>query len=567
MISFPQQQSLSRRAFLTSSAATLALSGCSQSMLGSSSLAENGFDAERLVAAIKSNQIVFEPVRDRLVPVVKCPHRVPLHRIAKTARQAVVAIEDRRFYSHRGFDPLAMPAVIAGGFARGGSTITMQLIKNTILSPVRDPARKVEELRLASHIEKHLSKDQILVYYLNFVNFGHLHGGVPINGIETASRYYFGRTAADIDLYQSAVLAGMLRAPNRLKPTDHPEASHDRAIEVLRQMVEQNMISSTQMEEALRSRRPRGTAEALFAETRDFAQWVLSEVRREHPGFTPRPYTRVLITLQGETQFRAREALDRQMKKSVAPSAQAAFVTLSPSGRIACMIGQRDYAAANLNYATQTRRQPASTFKAIVYLAALEEGAVTHSRKLTADFATSENHPARQLYAKVGAERVVAYARQLGVESLLRADPSLALGASETTLLEMTSAFTAFASRGFPGRPFGYFGIIENGSVWWWTRGPNRRRVFGETRARQMHEMLRAVVTDGTGKLAASLGECAGKTGTTSGPRDAWFIGYTPKHVSGLWIGMPNNAVMDRRMTGSTAAGIWAQIEKALPAE
>lgn len=565
------QPTISRRSVLLGVGAALSLGATSSG--GAAQTDSVPLTPEHLVTAVKANQIVFEPSPSGsgLITTVKCGQRVTLDDVAKTARLALVATEDRRFFSHRGFDPLTIPSVLAGGIRRGASTLTMQLVKNTVLSPVRSYdwfylrlKAKLDEVSVAYMLEECTQKEEILQHYLNAVNFGHLPGGVPITGIETAARYYFGRTAGDLDLYQSAVLAGILKAPSRLNPRDHPEATHERAAVVLGLMTDQGMISHAQADKALRSRRRRGTVEPMFVEARDFVGWVLTSVKRDVPGFRAKPYSRVLITLQGETQFRARDTLD-SMVAAGDSRADAAFVSMAHSGRVVSMVGQRDYEKSQLNYAVDTLRPAASTFKAVVYLTALERGVERVSNGLITDFAKSHAPRAKELASKAGGDNVIAMARKLGITSPLRDDGNLALGGSGVSLLEMTSAYTAFASLGMLASSFGYVGIIEDGRMISWRGSPSTHRVFSEGRGEEMHRLLRAVVTQGTGAPARRVPEAAGKTGTSVGPRDAWFIGYTPKHVSGVWVGHPDNTPMPAHLDGTAAAEIWASVEQSLP--
>ena len=267
--------------------------------------------------------------------------------------------------------------------------------------------------------------------------------------------------------------------------------------------------------------------------------------------------------LRSSSQADAETALKESVDALPGDATETGYVIMGKDGQVAVLIGQLDYSSRQLNFVTQTKRQPASTFKPFVYAAALEGGVVEPSDELTVALARSDNDEPRRLARLVGTGPIMELARRFGINSTLRADKSLALGTSEVSLLELTSAYVPFRNGGSAVRPYGYYGVTSGNQVRSWT-SPALRREIDSKLANTMREMLRAVVVEGTGMPAKNVEDAAGKTGTSDGNRDAWFIGMNSTHVSGIWIGNPDNSRM-RGVDGADAARIWARIETALP--
>ena len=483
---------------------------------------------------------------------------------------AFLAIEDRRFYSHWGIDPRSIARAVwsnlTGGPTQGGSTITQQLAKFTFLTPKRTLGRKAREALIAFWLEAWLTKDEILERYLSNAYFGD-----NTYGLRAASLHYFYRQPENLTPAQAAMLAGLVQAPSRLAPTRNPELAEKRMKLVLNAMVATGRMTER---EARATRAPRidvRTRNTLPTGTY-FADWALPEARK----LSDVGYSRQTIatTLDARLQAIARRVTSRgELGK-----AQVALVAMRPNGQVVAMIGGKDYAASPFNRATQARRQPGSTFKLFVYLAALragwepddmidnraiETGAYrpknagdAYSRKISLEdaFASSSNVAAVRLLGEVGSDKVIDMARDLGVTApLAEGDPSLALGTSSMTLLELTAAYAAVAANSYPVEPHAFKaeekGWLEN-LVW----GPSR---FGSRVHRDMEKMLRAAVNRGTGRAARLPQPNFGKTGTSQDNRDALFVGYANDLVVGIWIGNDDNSPLRGISGGGLPARMW----------
>lgn len=544
-----------------------AMTGCSEVPTDSKAMTFANFP-DRLVEAVSSNYVYFN---ENGAPVCWCGPKLYYDELGGYLPDAIIAIEDSRFRAHRGLDPkgllMAVLSTIAGR-TRGGSSLTSQLLKNTVLTSERSLSRKVTEALLALKLEEVMPKNKILTAYANQVAFG-WKSGAPVVGVEAASALYFGRHARDMSLMEAAMIAGMLKAPSKLDPLDHYEQSRKRAEVVLNAMVENGFVTRREAAAALKAkRRPRGDLPVYRIETRSFVRWVVDEVRSERAEINlADPTVRIPITLQMLTQFKAQTAMDRAMNRlPVAnPDQNAAYVAMSLSGKIISMVGQRDFEAMQINLSTALN-QPASSFKPIVYAAAIE-GGVKPTKRLFTAMARSDNAIAADMARKAGLENVAALAHRMGITSELRADRSLALGASEVSLLQMVGAFSTFGTGGLAAKPYGYLAIIKDGELIAVNR-PMRDRVMDKSTAKSIRGMLEEVVESGTGTAAQSVDKAAGKTGTASRNTDALFIGLAAdKRVSGLWIGYADNRPMPSAITGSAAAKVWAAIENSLPKE
>lgn len=496
-------------------------------------------------------------ITDEPVEVAKLPPHVV---------EAFLATEDRRFYSHWGVDPRGIARAAWTGTG-GGSTITQQLAKFTFLTPERTLTRKAREALIAFWLESWLTKDEILSRYLSNAYFGD-----NVYGLRAASLHYFYRKPENLRPNQAAMLAGLLQAPSAYAPTKHYDRAEKRMRIVIQSMVDAGYITEAEA----RAMKP----PALDVRTRNdlptgtyFADWALPEARE----FTEQGYARQTLTttLDSRLQNIARQVTQR------APlgEAQVALVAMRRNGEVVAMIGGKDYAKSPFNRATQAKRQPGSTFKLFVYLAALRAGwspedriantEITegsyrpknarerYSESLTLEeaFAQSSNVAAVRLLGEVGSEKVIATARDLGVTSpLAQGDPSLALGTSTMSLLELTSAYAAVAANEYPVEPHAFArperGFFEN--LW---DGPSS---LSSSTHSEMERMLRAAINEGTGRAAMLRGPNYGKTGTTQDNRDALFVGYAGDLVVGVWIGNDDNSPLAGGISGGgLPARIW----------
>ncbi len=496
--------------------------------------------------------------------------------------KAVVAIEDRRFYDHGGVDlrgllRAAWTNVRAGEIRQGGSTITQQLAKLIFLSPERTFERKIQELMLALWLERRLDKDEILALYLNKVYFG-----AGAYGVDAAAQRYFGKAADALSLAEAAMLAGLVKAPSQLAPTRDLESAQRRAGLVLEAMLDAGLIDGTRYREARDAPAELAVLPEAPAGAGYFANWVEREARDLLGGLSGDVTVRT--SLNPSLQRLAESVVARRLEAEgqTRKVGQAALVAMTPDGAVLAMVGGRDYAASQFNRATQALRQPGSAFKLFVFLAALEGGMSPRQRiddapitvegwsprnydgrfygqvTLEEAFARSLNTAAVRVSESAGRREVVETARRLGLSSRLEATPSLALGTSEVSLLELTGAYATLPNRGFAVRPQGILEIRESSG-----RALYRRQQDGATPviargdARAIDGMLRATVEWGTGKAARFDWPAAGKTGTSQDSRDAWFIGYTANLVVGVWTGNDDAAPMNGVTGGALPAQIW----------
>ncbi len=491
--------------------------------------------------------------------------------------KAVVAIEDRRFYRHPGIDPIGIARALvqdlkAGHVVQGGSTISQQLAKLAFLDPERSLGRKIKEALYAFWIEARFSKRQILEAYLNRVYLG---GGAY--GVDAAARRYFGRPAGELSLAQAALLAGVIKAPSYFAPTRDLALARERAAVVLNSMVEAGL--ATPAEAAAAKAQPATlAAPKLRAGSGYLAEWVATESRLYADAGQPR--LKVRTTLDQKMQQAAEAAVQSAFAQTGNPAGQAALVAMTPDGRVRAMLGGRDYADSQFNRATQAERQPGSAFKLFVYLAALEAGlrpedkisaapvavdgwrprndddAYPPSITLADAFAHSVNTAAVRLTEKVGHKAVIKMAERLGITSTLRDAPSLALGSSEVRLLELTGAYASIANDGRLVWPEAIETIEGTGDQVLYQRRPVDEPVLEPAVVRAMRAMLEVAVLRGTGHEARLHRFVAGKTGTSSDNRDAWFIGFTDDLVAGVWVGNDDG----RPMPGVGGGGLPARI-------
>jgi len=496
--------------------------------------------------------------------------------------EAVIATEDRRFYHHFGIDPIGLARAMvanlrAGAIVQGGSTITQQLAKNLFLSPERTLKRKIQESLLALWLERRFTKDQILTIYLNRVYLG-----AGAYGVDAAARRYFGKPARKVTLYEAAVLAGLLKAPSRFAPTRGGDLTTARADQVLKRMVEARFITPAQARRAREAGAAYAANDGPDSDVRYFVDWVVDQIDSFTGGIARDLVVKTTLDprLQRIAQAKVKEALDGPGKK--AGASEGAMVVLTPGGAVEAMVGGRDYGTSQFNRATLALRQPGSAFKLFVYLAGLESGmhpwdAVEDAPlsfrgwspgnfddkylgriSLTRALAESRNTAAVRVAQRAGVARVVEMAQRLGITSRLRPDLSIALGTSEVTLLELASAYGTLANDGIGVWAYGITEIRDwQGNVLYRRSGSGPGRVLPEPLVATMNGMLTDVVTEGTGRNAALDRPAAGKTGTSQGFRDAWFIGYTADLVAGVWLGNDDETPMHRVTGGRLPAKVW----------
>lgn len=533
---------------------------------------------------------------------------VPLDRVSTHMLDAIVAVEDRRFYQHFGIDPLriagaALRNLRAGRILEGGSTITQQLARAAQLSPVRTYERKIREILVAARLEERYSKRQILEEYLNTVYFGEGYYGV-----EAASRGYFGKAAADLAPADAALLAALVRSPS----SDAPCVSRVRATKrrnlVLTLMQRQGRLSPDELRVAMATSVPDASHKtagsvSLAAAEGGTGQYFQEEVRRQlfqqfGADRVLRGGLRVYSTYDPDMQREAERAVSARItqiaaSRKAAKDLQGSLVAMNPeSGDIYALVGGRDFGESSFNRATQARRQAGSAFKPIIYAAALERGYAPgtllkdldmpiegagdwlpsgeHERPeytLRRALKLSSNRAAAQLLQQIGLTTTIYFAQRLGIASHLPMVPSLALGTGEVTLLELTSAYSAFANKGSVTSPRLLLRVEDAEGTPIWMADEHHVQAISPTTAYLMSSMLSDVVSSGTATRARSAGftlPAAGKTGTTDDYADAWFIGYTPHLLTGVWFGLDHPApIMRDGFAGTVAVPAWARFMSA----
>jgi len=497
--------------------------------------------------------------------------------------QAVLSMEDRRFYDHSGVDPRGLARAVYTNIAewdlvQGGSTITQQLAKNVFLTHERTLRRKGQELLLAIWLERHFTKDEILTLYLNRIYFG-----AGTYGVEAASQRYFGKSAREVTAYEGAMLAGMIRAPSRYNPISNRPLAEERARVVLAAMADAGYLSEGEAEAAAEGSIGGGSTVIARASGQYFADWVMDQLP-DFVGLTDRDLI-VETTLDPRLQAIADEQMAIVVAEQTEPggASQGALITMTPDGAVRALVGGLDYRVSQFNRATQALRQPGSAFKPFVYLAAFESGLQPDSLMfdgpvsiggwtpanyedryygevtLREAMARSLNSVAAQLVGRVGADRVVEIAQRLGIGTKLMATPSIALGTSEVTLVDLTGAYATFVNQGRVVLPRGIERVRTlDGTVIYERSGSGAGAVVAPQQIAQMQDILSAVIGWGTGK-AADIGRPAGgKTGTGQDYRDAWFVGFTAELVTGVWFGNDDNRPMTEVTGGRLPARLWA---------
>jgi penicillin-binding protein 1A len=501
--------------------------------------------------------------------------------------EAILAVEDRRFYEHNGFDfsgliRATLSNAQAGRVVEGGSTITQQLAKNLFLTSERSTSRKLDEAWLTIWLEQNFSKDEILELYLDRVYFG-----AGATGIEAAAQAYFRKTARELSLIEAAALAAVLKAPAQYNPITNPDASRKRAEKVIGDMVETGAITA---EEASRAAQAPILAKAVdyIPSTQYAVDWTVESAK----ALIGEPTESIVIetTVDRHLHEVAEKALASALQESGTRLnvSQGAIVVMDVDGSIRVMVGGKDYLASQFNRAAMAKRQPGSSFKPFVYLAALEAGKTKNSvevdepieiggwkpenydgkyrgsMSLEKALSRSVNTIAVKLADEVGPDKVAAVAKRLGMKAQLNEVVSLSLGTSEVTLLELANSYVPFANGGrpFPGHTIRRI-TTKDGKLLYEAPRLEPEAVIADRELEAMQEMMLNVVERGTARgVHVPRHRIAGKTGTSQEYRDAWFIGFNPGLVAGVWIGNDDNSPMLKVTGGSVPAEIFNAVMK-----
>jgi penicillin-binding protein 1A len=501
---------------------------------------------------------------------------------------AFVAIEDRRFYSHPGFDAAGIARAAAanlaeGGIAQGGSTITQQVARLLFLNQDKTLERKAREVALAVQLERAFTKPQILGLYLSRINFGK-----GAWGLEAAAWRYFNKPASRLTVREAAMLASIPKSPTGYNPVDQPARNAERTKLVLDAMVETGVLSPKGRAAAL-AEKPRVWTRAPEASAQYFVDWMDAQARRR--AGTVKQDLVVETTLDLPLERSAEDALRGGVSRGAAQGVQqGAVVVLDGSGAVRALVGGTDHLKAPYNRATDARRQPGSAFKPFVWLAALEAGRTPDSEvvdepvtlegwspanyepgfqgsmTLEAALARSINTVAASLADELGRDTVASTARRLGISTPIPTTPAMALGSGVVTPMDLAESYGAFASGGRQVEAWGVSRIRTMGGKVVWTRPapPPAKQVIANPALSDLNRMMRQVLVSGTGTRAALPGrDMAGKTGTTSAYQDAWFAGYTGEIVTVVWMGRDDNRPMKGVTGGSLPAEVWRNVMSA----
>ncbi|WP_167528021.1 penicillin-binding protein 1A [Desulfosarcina alkanivorans] len=525
---------------------------------------------------------------------------VPIEQIPAQLKSALIATEDRQFFSHSGIDlkgilRAVVKDIMAGQFVEGASTITQQLAKTLFLSREKTLTRKIKEAILAIQLERRYTKDELLALYLNQIYFGS-----GAYGVESAARLFFGKPASRMDLAQCALIAGLPKAPSRYSPLVNPHLAEKRRNLVLGIMRDQDLITDDQHRMAIGEPVLAASGATATGSAPYFVQYITPALEAAiGPSLLYKGGLTVHTTLSHRLQQAAEKAmaeglshLQKRMPSGKGPGSgpQGALVAIDiRTGGILAMVGGRDFSKSAFNRAVDARRQPGSAFKPIIYALAITRGFTQASLVLDAPvvfkggaqkkdwqpenfsrryqgemtlrraLTHSKNIPAVRLAERLGPSSVVQFAHRLGIDSSLFPNLSIALGATNTTLLELTAAFAVFPNGGNHIQPFGVTEILDRNDELRWRARPAIRAVMTDAQAAIMVDMLQGVVREGTGKRARRLNmPVAGKTGTTNDYRDALFAGFSPAVAAGVWVGMDDDTSLGNLETGARAAlPIW----------
>ncbi|MCG3203852.1 MAG: Monofunctional biosynthetic peptidoglycan transglycosylase [Elusimicrobia bacterium] len=503
--------------------------------------------------------------------------------------EAVIVVEDKRFHKHHGIDPRGIMRAAWHNLRhdrslQGGSTITQQLAKNFFLSNERTFRRKFLELGFALYLDLRYSKEKILTLYLNHIYMGQ-DGVVSIAGMKAAAEYYFGKNIREINTAESALLAGIIRSPYRYNPFQNPTSAKGRRNTVLKLLLQENVISELEYERALAQ--PLSTIKRTIPSTHMHDYFVAEVLRQLVPRFSEDVLFRYGLRIYTTMDPLFQQLAQRIVKKE---KFQSAMVVIEPNtGRILALVGGRNYQESQFNRATQASRQPGSTFKPFIYGAGLEHGFTPASilmdeprvyrdrGKIWAPqnfdgihrgsisfrdaLAQSINGATLDLAQKIGTSTIIRFARKLGIESPLENSLALALGTSEVTPLELTAAYAPFGNGGFRITPIFVLSVVDAEDIALEINNVERESVLDPAHAYLMTSLMETTITEGTAKNLKKMGwefPSAGKTGTTNDGKDAWFVGYTPNLLVGVWVGSDEGKALG--LSGSiNALPLWGE--------
>ena len=501
---------------------------------------------------------------------------IPIDEIPSDMKDAMVAVEDRRYYMHPGVDPIGITRslwvrVQRGYWAQGGSTITQQLARNVYLNNNREFGRKVREIILAMAIETKFSKDEILELYLNKVYFG---GGAY--GVDAASRLFFDHGAEDISLAEATIIAGLVKAPSRYSPTADAKAAIGRAGVVLEVMQDAGMITAEQaamVEPAKVKLAPEPRQDSV----RYFTDWALPQLDNLIDE------TEKAIDVWTTIDLGMQRAANTAIQQNVPGGAQGALVSIDRDGAVRAMVGGTDYASSNYNRAVTAVRQPGSAWKLFVYLTALEAGYRPEDKvvdepvtiggwtprnsggsfageiTLRTAFAYSKNTVAATLGEEIGTSSIASMARRFGITTPISTTPSMVLGTSDVRVIDMTRAFAAVSARGRSVTPYGITKVTTiDGDVIYRHKPPREVQLVEEYVAGAMTDLMQSAVATGTGRAAAIGRPVAGKTGTTSSNKDGWFLGFSSGLTTGVWMGRDDARAVGNLQGGAAPARAWS---------
>lgn len=531
------------------------------------------------ITAENGNEVkTFGSVYSEVIHLNELPSYVP---------DAIISTEDRRFYSHFGFDIIAftramLTNIFMGRYAQGGSTISQQVAKNLFLTQQKTIKRKTQELLLAFWLEHKFTKEQILTLYLNRVYLG-----AGTYGIEAASQKYFQKSSRDMNLLEAAIIAGMLKAPSRYNPFASEERALSRAKVVLQNMVNNNTLTEKQMRYALTL--PIGEDKSYKVQGADyFADWVYREVNdyigeRDNDIYV---YTTLNQEIQENAEKILRQAILSAKNRNVS---EGAVVVLDKRGEVKAMVGGIDYRKSQYNRAVSALRQPGSAFKPFVYLTALQNGwkpqdliedvpltigkwkPENYDKKyhgsvtLSDALAKSLNLATINLSESLSRKDIIRTAKKMGISTPIENSPSLALGTFEVRVLDMATAYSSIANGGYATWPHAIKEIYtRDGYQLYQREADTQNRILDEQAVAELTTMLEQVIRQGTGRKAKISGFAAGKTGTTQDYRDAWFVGFTDKYVIAVWVGNDDNSPMKSITGGTLPAEIWRKIAQSI---
>ncbi len=527
------------------------------------------------IAAENGNEVTtFGSVYSEVIHANDLPQYVP---------DAIISTEDRRFYSHFGFDIISftramLTNIFLRRYAQGGSTITQQVAKNLFLTPNKNIKRKIQELMLAFWLEHKFTKEQILTLYLNRVYLGS-----GTYGIEAASQKYFQKSSRDLNLKEAAVIAGMLKAPSRYNPIASEKRAVERAKVVLQNMVNNNAITPMQMENALKMRlgpkKKYNVKDAMH-----FADWVYHDVNSYIGERNSDIY--VMTTLNQDIQQAASKILaDTIAANKNKNVTQGAIVVMDKRGAIKAMVGGLDYNKSQFNRAVQALRQPGSAFKTFIYLTALQDGFEPDDKvmdsplsignwkpenadkkyhgevTLTEALANSYNLATINLSEMMNRSDVIRNAKRMGITTEIENSPALALGTSEVKVIDMAAAYATLANGGYAVWPYTIKEIYSRDGFQLYQRTADaENRIIKKKIVDKLTGMMQSVINSGTGKRAKIKGFAAGKTGTSQDNRDAWFVGFNQNYITAVWLGNDNNSPMKGVSGSNLPAEIWKKV-------